>query len=111
MGARFRTEVAGRTAGRERYPFSGWIYQQARRSDGRASSGAGGEALAARAGDQIYFVPQFPRAALPIQPKGHHGRKPGDLSPSGRLIRPISARSIVLARRVTQDHARPFCTV
>ncbi len=30
---------------------------------------------------------------------------------AARLIRLISARSIVAARRVTQDHARPFCTV
>jgi hypothetical protein len=30
---------------------------------------------------------------------------------SRRLIRPISARSIAAARRVTQDYARPFCTV
>jgi len=27
------------------------------------------------------------------------------------LYGPISARSMVVARRVTQDHARPFCTV
>src|SRR5262249_49964233 len=27
------------------------------------------------------------------------------------FIRPISARSIAAARRVTQDYARPFCTV
>ena len=30
---------------------------------------------------------------------------------AARLIRPISAGSIVAARRVTQDHARLFCTV
>jgi hypothetical protein len=34
-----------------------------------------------------------------------------DSCPSRRLIRPISARSIAAARRVTQDYARPFCTV
>src|SRR6516225_9210635 len=34
-----------------------------------------------------------------------------DLCTDRRLIRPISARSIAAARRVTQDYARPFCTV
>ena len=31
--------------------------------------------------------------------------------PISRYIRPISARSNAVARRLTQDHARSFCTM
>jgi hypothetical protein len=60
-------------------------------------------------------VPLFPSSASPV-PRGESVTLSSsavlrDQLPDCRLHLPISARSIVSARRVTQDHMRPFCTV